>query len=1859
MISKEHLFNYLQKRRTLSLLRFIGMLFSIIYIPKIVFSQEPVNMYFSQLNTASGLSQNYVYKIGQDHEGFMWFGTQLGIDMYDGILFKSLKLPGKKLNQLITLIFDDYENQRIIVGTEDATYFLDISERSELFNDPQKIIVNSNLRNLKGVFYKKNSLVLFTENKIISSEDTISFPNIKINNVKSLSEQYFVLATDIGVYLYSLGEKQPTLLERTNNMPVSILEYDSSKNELLLCTQKILSNGYENSVLVYSLKSKTLTRTMFSVRKPYFERFSSLILTKDKNLFVGTENSGLYVVNSSTSNLLLNDDCDNTTNCIANRKILSLFESNDNVIWVGTRGEGINMLSKSKQQFYGNRKLNQQKKSIWTIQPILNSNKIFLGVESEGLWLLDIKNDSLVQINSDYKRLSVYCLNWINNKLYGGTSSGLFRFNKNKKFERILISDLSNKDKVYSFFFDERTKNWWLGIEDGLSKKGKIFILNYKFQVIRKIFLEEKTTFYQIKKFSSFQKESILIAGTNGLIEFELSKNSQINFVYKRLLNKQTMCIHFESNSQTLWLGTAEGLEKLDLRSGKLVNFDRRGLPSDIIYGILEDNNGNFWMSSNHGIYKYNLREDIICTYNRYSVLPSNEFNARAFVKGHISEREIFYFGGLGGILWFYNSDIASKSLGELFYSIKLNYPDDGINEKYLAKIYNKAKVPYNFSFITVTPSVLDFNDFQNNQFRYRVGNEKAWNYIESGKEVNFTLVPAQIKRSLWWDKNTNIYFQFRKSNRRWEIDEREISISVHAKVPIYVRIFLLLLFLYLFWRISNNLNSYSRLKDQSIFKFSTKNYSLLFYLNIAWYGVDSFMKDLIERDNLNKLINNISRFNLEHSNASLFWEQVYKDISQIAPFAEYVAIYLIDFKLWEISTKDIYPKNGYLSEEDRQRWTKEKFYLNDKNILVQIVKGLKIIRIVNRDISFKDDEHTYTDIKSENLDSDLFVSLKQEKFGRVFIPLIQKNSYKHFLLNRDSNRLESERKNSDTPIGLIEIGLIEKNQLSNNRITKIKKDIKRCEGNLQAYLDNVAQIYYPYLLENILLEESKRILRDYFKESPSKGNILNKYFNHILEQFSVNIKPISSVLICLSSLDYKIPELNILKNQVLKFEDINIQILVDKQIDNVNYEEYREIIANVISTKEGFYIDSMSNIRLFLFKDSNIASVLAIPLKSNSVLADEILGVIIFESFLPDYFNDLYKAFFENISKFIADRYLIEKKQKAQNELLSISNFRNIYEQDEFAFQNYVLVKVGNLLSQYFLTTNICIWHKNPSERNFKLIYWNENELLREICVQNNLLEREYIEVSKDIEKGKGIKKTDIIYSKYKEWGFEDCLKISVKVNKNYTSVIYVFSVVIVPFHQDIEYLCAFIGDAITVSFQEKTLDNALTELVKIGTTLLSDSFSSTKESLQAIADVSVKVLQADLVTIFQSQNTEEPIRLKDAVYSGSLFPEGDSKAANPEREANIANIIKKRGTHIIGSEDEYVRLLRLHKKNTQPNFWNTNKIELSVAFRLEYEKQILGVMFFNFKRKIDLREKQNETWNLLEKYVAFVKLIILSQIKITEIRNNLDNLNIDRKNWMKAKDELEKQYSEIERINLELKNTIVDRSYLKLIADIYHIISHETNHLLTDHMNGLGSLRLPTQVTASIEQILLNQLDFVTSTMAIISFDEWEADETFNINEAVSDVVTFFSAKFRRSKNIIFETSLQRGLEKEPITCFKPAFNIILFNIINNAIDAINQKLGNKSVPFQGKIKVRTNVISGKYLITIDDNGCGIDNKIGETIFDYKVTTKRDGNGLGLFFVRSYLNTIFSGGKIRYENLLNTEYRTRFAIEIPLKKW
>lgn len=802
---------------------------------------------FKSINVENGLSSNNVLSLLQDSKGLLWIGTGYGLNKYDSYEFTyfnndksdSLSISG----DVVSTIYQDGKN-RLWIGTGNGINRFDME---------------------KGEFQH------FTDN--IDDDLTSNYIRIFFED----SNGVLWVGTSKGLYFFDEGKEKFLAFDGEGNIDfrINAIEEDDS-GKLLIGTLRGLYYLEEGNFVQVKLSNPRLNKILDNTEVRYIQTDSQ------DNIWVGTEGAGLFLINkdSKARRFTVN----NTSGGLLSNHVRVVKITSQGKLWLGTR-LGLSILDPVKSTFHSYQHDNRDKTSL-----SFNSIRAIIEDSSGGMWIATSRgginyynpnNNLFKRINQEWghenaiQQIKAIIVDKNGNLYLGSEGNGISYYNAlEDKFSFFQSQDgkkgLINND-VKSFSKDS-IGNIWIGTYNGIS------YLNTK---------TKKFTNYSLSRFDSLnplvnQVHTTLLdhkgnlwAGTNGagLIYFDLKEGSNVHYKHDRGKGNSLITNHidvlFQDKEHNIWVGTRQGLDILPYgekdfkhtslseiktqsiqqdknghiwigtlgqglflyrENGKHLNFTTKdGLPGNVVYAILEDFEGNLWMSTNNGLSQMIMERDEnlefvgakFINYRKSDGLQGNQFLQGSAFKTPDGQ---MYFGGINGLNFFYPKQIpTSISFSPVVFTglkIKNREVLPGQNGSPLHKNLNyvdEIELSYSQSEFTIEFAALNYLSSNKNLYAYKLeGFDEEWNFI--GKQLNatFTYPPAG-----------DYTFKVRSSVNPERWPEEYASIKIHVLPPFWKRtwayvlyVLIVLLLLYGYHKISQNYSNLRREKTLSKRKF-------------------------------------------------------------------------------------------------------------------------------------------------------------------------------------------------------------------------------------------------------------------------------------------------------------------------------------------------------------------------------------------------------------------------------------------------------------------------------------------------------------------------------------------------------------------------------------------------------------------------------------------------------------------------------------------------------------------------------------------------------------------------------------------------------------------------------------------------------------------------------------------------------------------------------------------------------------------------------------------------------------------------------------------------------------------------------
>ncbi len=765
-----------------------------------IFPKNDIN--FDHLFIEQGLSQNSVYCISQDKNGFLWFGTDEGLNRYDGYVFNKFYSDYDIRNSIsdnkIKTIFEDKEGILWIgtrFGFNRYDPFKDEIKQFYYLKDKNSISSNDAIT----VIEDKDGFLWIGTNDGLNRYDKVNniFINFKFsencNNCISNNQIKIVFEDSQGIIW--VGTKGG--LNRYNKKSNEFTVYKNDLNDLYsIPNNNVISISEDNNKDLWVGTDKLGLARMRNKSQKFFRYYidpdkskyvtgaeiNSIYIKDKEKIWIGTYGEGIYVFD------IKKKEFTNYRNSINNKSISSnfvfkIFQDINNILWIGTV-RGLNKFDSNKNKFvHWELKDNNSElinNNIWNIYKEKKGN-VWLGTEN-GILYYNLQTKTLIENKYFNKlknnRIIIVAIDSNDNIWIGTDRSGLVKYNAstaqffNYKYKADKNNSISG-NTIYSVI-ESKNRFLWIGTNKGVNR----------FNPDSEIF-ESFNTGNLLNKnpvLSLYEDRSglIWIGSKDGLYFFNPTEKrikafKPMNMKETRLKNNSINVI-IEIKNKALVIGSVFGFYILDENHNIIKHYTKKhGLPSNDIMSILEDRKGNLWISTNNGISQFNPVTEEFRNYDTYDGLQSMEFNGGASYQSDDGE---MFFGGVNGFNSFYPENIGYNKhkppivITEFkVFDRKKNISDYIENSKELILLFNQNFLSFEFT-------ALDFTNPEKNKYAFwMIGVDKGWNYRDSGRRfANYTdLAPGHY------------IFKVKGSNNDGVWNEVGISVRIYISPPFWL----------------------------------------------------------------------------------------------------------------------------------------------------------------------------------------------------------------------------------------------------------------------------------------------------------------------------------------------------------------------------------------------------------------------------------------------------------------------------------------------------------------------------------------------------------------------------------------------------------------------------------------------------------------------------------------------------------------------------------------------------------------------------------------------------------------------------------------------------------------------------------------------------------------------------------------------------------------------------------------------------------------------------------------------------------------------------------------------------------------
>lgn len=741
-----------------------------------LFGQENSEFHFRKIQVDEGLSENAVYCILQDRKGFVWFGTKDGLNRYDGSnfrIFRNSTQNNRSIGNNFIRSMVEGKDGFIYIGTDAGLDIMDTQQETFARVTARTPGGNAITSPVNALYIGKDSAIwiaTMTQGLFRYLPERKELRPVKVKDGKAVNPAWVIyedmagslwVGTRMGLLRYREETEELEAVENmyymSGNYEYEILSiWEDPKGNFWLGTwsEGLKQYNKQDNACIPHLNGQNAS--------PYVTHIRCLLPYGERSLLAGSDD-GLYLFdldNMSSRRL----DIPLLPYSMSDQNVYSMQKDREGGIWIGTYFGGINYLNSSTLQmeacypYMAPEALSGKAVSQFCEDA---SGNLWIATEDGGVNYLNTHTKSITQpINTSYHNTHALLLD--GDELWIGTfSRGIDIYNvrthaianfRNKKEDSLTLND----DCIFALY---KTKKGdiYAGTAAGLNKFDR-----YSRTFTR---IPEVADFiYDIKEDGN---ENLWLATYGrGAMRLDAQSGKWIHYdtVQARanpIAGSKLTGIYIDSQKRTLFSSEGKGIFIYDSLNDTFVNIsEAEGLPNNVVYGILDDPQGNLWISCNKGLVRFKTSNPSAHKlYGKEDGLQSNQFNYKSSLKARNGK---FYFGGINGFNSFFPQD-ATKNGNEIVPPVEiigvslLGHSDPKLEEEIQISVNKREKItlPYNRSSFTISYVSLSYTAPAKNQYAYRLeGIDPDWNYARNNKRM--TYVNLSPGKYLFRVKGTN-----------------------------------------------------------------------------------------------------------------------------------------------------------------------------------------------------------------------------------------------------------------------------------------------------------------------------------------------------------------------------------------------------------------------------------------------------------------------------------------------------------------------------------------------------------------------------------------------------------------------------------------------------------------------------------------------------------------------------------------------------------------------------------------------------------------------------------------------------------------------------------------------------------------------------------------------------------------------------------------------------------------------------------------------------------------------------------------------------------------------------------------------
>jgi len=773
-----------------------------------------INLRFKHYMVEDGLSSNTVRCVLQDKKGFIWIGTEGGLNRFDGLSFRNfLNIAGDTTslgNNYVYTLLEDAETN-LWIGTDHGV---------SIFNPRTERFHGFRAKTASGI-----SITANVQQITIDADSNLWFGTLgqgvfRYDPNNDLLEQFSPNGSDpqnMNYTYYVYADKNGRIWVSSSQRGVPVLYFDAVTKRFIvpaffeyLKTQKELSvhrlieddaqrfwlGTWEDGICSMANTAGTFRNFLSPRTGNGILHVHSMLEYAPGQVMVGSDD-GLACVDMQTGSYDLFTGKEDDEKGLSDKFVYPIYKDREGGIWIGTYYGGLNYVLPNSN-FFEHYQHSDYANSVggnvigkFCSDPAGN---LWIATDDGGLSYYNTETGKFTNYlpekgkNSlSYHNVHALCLD--GNKLWVGTYSGGLNLLdlRTKQFKKYSFEpgnrESLSSSSIYSVYKDQRGV-LWVGTTLGID-----------------VYDAARDVFHRIRPINAStidiredaQGNIWFATWGDGLYRYDSKKRSWTHFQNEArdpgsITDNQVNCLSIDEHNQ-LWVGTGNGLCRYDPKTGKFIRISLK-LKSRLICDVLPDR-GFLWITTTNGLIRLNPTDNTFKTFTKSDGLQSDQFNLKSAVKMNNGK---IYVGTANGFNSFYPDNLKENTSVPPVVITNLQILNENVpigDRSVLKQSVSSTKkitLSWKQNILNIEFAALSFAAPLKNQYAYKLeGFDEDWVYVGNERKATYTNLPAG-----------KYVFRVKASNNDGLWNEEGTSLKIVVKPPIWLSTIFILLYIIL-----------------------------------------------------------------------------------------------------------------------------------------------------------------------------------------------------------------------------------------------------------------------------------------------------------------------------------------------------------------------------------------------------------------------------------------------------------------------------------------------------------------------------------------------------------------------------------------------------------------------------------------------------------------------------------------------------------------------------------------------------------------------------------------------------------------------------------------------------------------------------------------------------------------------------------------------------------------------------------------------------------------------------------------------------------------------------------------------------